>query len=441
MRRYTLRAGRWPLALTLAALACADDPVGPTRSPAPRPSAGIVGIPVVTNTNDAGDGSLRWALGSAASDGIVRFDSTLAGQTITLNSPLVPAKTVTVEGPTTKGITISGGGKTRVFELGDSGVVTLRNLSITGGKAPPGSYAGAILGMGNADLVLEHSTVYGNTAEGVAAIRARNVTLVNSTVSGNTSTAAVPWSAVGSFGTVTVTNSTVAHNFGGGLQSNSVITLRNSIISNNGGKNCFNTPHVYAGVSIANDSSCGIAPGILITDPQLAPLADNGGPTMTHALTAGSPAINAGGSCTVTTDQRYAPRDAQCDLGAYELAGGTTGGTTVALTIDPGARVDATTGSATVSGTIQCSRSATFGLSVELDQTQKAGRNVAHVRGSGTLPVPCPTTLLRWAVILTPTSGAFESGSAAASAETFAIPAGVTPAAASATVKLRRGRP
>jgi len=446
MLRFLSRAGRWPLATTLAALAalttlsaCADDPAGPARSAAPKPSAGIVGIALVTNTNDAGDGSLRWALGAAPSGGAVQFDATLAGQTITLDSPLVTSQPVTIEGPADKGITISGGGKSRVFLLNQTGVVTLRNLSITGGKAPPYESAGAINGLG--DLMLDHSTVYGNEAYNWAAIVAGSVTLVNSTISGNTSTAATAYAAVSSHSTVTVTNSTVAYNSSGGIQANYTFTLRNSIVSNNGdGRNCFNPPGVIAGVSIANDSSCGIAPGILITDPQLAPLANNGGPSMTHALANASPAINAGTSCTVTTDQRYEPRDAQCDLGAYELAGGPTGGTTVTLTIDPGARVNATTGSATVSGTIQCSQSATFGLRVVLVQTQKAGRDVADVRGSATVPVPCPTTLLRWTVILTPTSGAFQTGSAAASAETVAIPAGVTPAAASATVKLRRAR-
>ena len=440
MQSFPSRAGRWPLALTLAALgACADDPAAPATSPAPKPSMDVVGNAVVSNTDDAGDGSLRWALGAVGSGGTIYFDATLAGQTITLDSSLVTSQPVTVEGPADKGITISGGGKARVLLFRHTGVVTLRNLTITGGKAPPGTSAGAIWGLG--DLVLSHTTVRGNAADGFGAIQASNLTLINSTVSGNTSTAAVMLPALGAFQTLTLTNSTIAYNTGGGVQSNGGIAVRNSIIAYNVGKNCFNTPGTFAGVSMANDSSCGGAPGMLVGEPQLAPLADNGGATMTHALASGSPAINVGTSCTVTTDQRYVPRDAQCDLGAYEFVGGTTSGTTVALTIDPGARVDATTGSATISGTIQCSQSATVSLLVELEQTQKTGRDVADVRGSLTVLVPCPTTLLRWAVILAPTSGAFANGSAAATAETVALPAGVTPASASATVKLRRARP
>lgn len=61
-------------------------------------------------------------------------------------------------------------------------------------------------------------------------------------------------------------------------------------------------------------------------DPLLGPLQDNGGPTFTHALLPGSPAINAGNpaGCTdhlgnsLLTDQRGMPRVGRCDMGAYE---------------------------------------------------------------------------------------------------------------------------
>jgi hypothetical protein len=59
------------------------------------------------------------------------------------------------------------------------------------------------------------------------------------------------------------------------------------------------------------------------TDPKLGPLADNGGPTPTHALI-GSPAIDAADSSSCpSTDQRGAPRPSglACDIGAYELVG------------------------------------------------------------------------------------------------------------------------
>jgi hypothetical protein len=53
----------------------------------------------------------------------------------------------------------------------------------------------------------------------------------------------------------------------------------------------------------------------------LGALADNGGPTLTHALLTGSPAIDAGnGAACSTTDQRgiTRPQGAQCDIGSFE---------------------------------------------------------------------------------------------------------------------------
>ena len=56
-------------------------------------------------------------------------------------------------------------------------------------------------------------------------------------------------------------------------------------------------------------------------DPVLGALADNGGPTLTHGLLPGSPAINAGDDADCpATDQRGAARPtAACDIGAYEF--------------------------------------------------------------------------------------------------------------------------
>ena len=78
------------------------------------------------------------------------------------------------------------------------------------------------------------------------------------------------------------------------------------------------------GENIATDDSC---PGFTLinADPLLGPLANNGGPTPTHALLPDSPAIDAAGECPgdlATTDQRGLPRPGAgstlCDLGAFE---------------------------------------------------------------------------------------------------------------------------
>jgi len=61
---------------------------------------------------------------------------------------------------------------------------------------------------------------------------------------------------------------------------------------------------------------------IIIADPLLAPLNDNGGPTLTHALLPGSPAIDAGNNVLhLETDQRGRSRvsGAAPDIGAFEV--------------------------------------------------------------------------------------------------------------------------
>ncbi len=71
-----------------------------------------------------------------------------------------------------------------------------------------------------------------------------------------------------------------------------------------------------------------LPPDTLGVDPQLLPLAANGGLTLTHAIDVCSPAINAGGGFTAQWDQRGDPYSrtygAGMDIGAFELqpAGG-----------------------------------------------------------------------------------------------------------------------
>lgn len=126
----------------------------------------------------------------------------------------------------------------------------------------------------------------------------------------------------------------------GGLHSYGPITLTNSIIAGNEGDNCVEElvyPITSLGYNIEDANTCGfIAVGDRVdTDPQLLGLAYNGGPTQTHALPAGSPAIDAGNptgcldesTSLITTDQRGYPRTSdgdidgapRCDMGAYEF--------------------------------------------------------------------------------------------------------------------------
>lgn len=148
---------------------------------------------------------------------------------------------------------------------------------------------------------------------------------------------------------LTLNNVTIVNNFsrltGGGIFSNNNIPInfRNSIIANNIGDLRF--PDVVAGNSLGNNligtvhssySYIYLDSDLLNKNPLLAPLANNGGQTQTHALLPNSTAINAGNNCVVngscaggspfqplTTDQRGSgfPRQfgANVDIGAFEV--------------------------------------------------------------------------------------------------------------------------
>jgi len=127
-----------------------------------------------------------------------------------------------------------------------------------------------------------------------------------------------------------------ATNSGGGMfnyWNGSSPLLNNVIIANStSGGDCVQGSDGLNGASANNlieDSvnTCGLVNGsngnITGQDPNLGPLANNGGATRTHALVSPSPAIDAGVGCPAT-DQRGIPRPqgAGCDIGAYELDAG-----------------------------------------------------------------------------------------------------------------------
>lgn len=206
------------------------------------------------------------------------------------------------------------------------------------------------------ELTVDASTISGNIASGDG-FQVGNggglynvngvMTVTNSTVSGNSATGAGTLSGFGgglfAFGltqatTTTLLNSTVAGNTavagGGGLSSmqSSGVTqavFKNTLVAGNGapaGGGCFNLGSmlVSQGNNLEDADTCAFAASgdLPNTDPLLAPLADNGGGTLTHALQSGSPAIDAGDTAACpATDQRGVPRPqgAGCDIGAYEF--------------------------------------------------------------------------------------------------------------------------
>ena len=443
MQAFTPRAGRWPIALSLLAVvalgACADDPVAPSIPSSANPAVAAAGSDdflflTVTNTSGGTDvGSIRWAANQIESvGGVIRFDPSLDGATIILNGSLSPDGPMYIEG-LSKGITLSGNNQYRVIEgYDDNGLVSLTNVTVTKGFSA--DYASAIRAT---SLYLQNSTVQDSRGPG-SAIRVRyGFSASNSTISQNlVGGPAVEYSQ---YAYVTITNSTIAFNAGTGIGLHGpvdsgyqlLVVLNNSILSNNG-QNCLSTSGLrYEGRNISSDWSCG-AVGIGIGDPQLLPLANNGGPTKTHAIPHTSPAYNNGISCFPTVDQRYVPRDAKCDVGAFEF----NDFTKITITIDPSTKVNTTTGKALLTGTIKCTRNDAFRLALELHQDQKVNGQIVDVHSASDIPVTCTTTATAWSATMTLTDGAWQNGAARATAQTFQTPDWVTPAGKAGAVKI-----
>jgi hypothetical protein len=211
--------------------------------------------------------------------------------------------------------------------MANLGRAMIEDSVISGNSAPNG---GGIFVFDGSELEVLRSTISGNTATdgygaAIGSIGPAVVTLVNSTISENIGAG----NAIGisySEGSLTLTNCTVTGNQGVGVYSESntsSINLTNTIIANNGASDCIsNSPITDLGYNIDSDGSCISHATSFAADPMLGPLSDNGGPTMTHALLAGSPAINAGDCAggTITEDQRGVarPQGPACDIGAYE---------------------------------------------------------------------------------------------------------------------------
>jgi CSLREA domain-containing protein len=218
----------------------------------------------------------------------------------------------------------AGGGIENLGELH----VTNTEISHNAGRF----YGAGLRNQHTGTAYLTHVTVSGNSDGGILnggqGLGQPGGTLIirNSTMSNNASFR-IPGSIINWGGVVEIISSTIADNPGGGLGGQAPMTLRNTLVANPGYGDCENAI-VSLGRNLDSDGSCGLTgPGDLPnTDPRLGPLADNGGPTLTHALLPDSPAINRipPAECAVATDQRGVarpePKRGACDVGAYEFS-------------------------------------------------------------------------------------------------------------------------
>jgi CSLREA domain-containing protein len=252
----------------------------------------------------------------------------------------------------------------------NSGILELTDSTVSGNSANTSSGGGIYNFDDNYDsdtLTLTNSTVSNNTAVqsgGGIYTYLGILELTNSTVSGNSANTSSGGGIYSNYGTLTLTNSTVSGNSantssGGGIYNSGFLILQKSTVSDNsadsgGGIFDYNPSDVYGSIIAQNTANTApdcfdtigpmshgynlvgdgtgcsgfgmpgdqVGTGVSPINPLLGPLGDNGGPTFTHALLMGSPAIDAG-TCGYYpgTDQRGVarPQGAGCDIGAYEV--------------------------------------------------------------------------------------------------------------------------
>ena len=340
----------------------------------------------VINTNDSGAGSLRQAITNANANGAgldnILFDNTVFGtpQTITLLTALpFITSSLTMQGTGANLLTVRRAPNAAEFSIftivgGIAGGATMSGITITGGNAGSSGYGGGIDSQSNLTLTGVHvtgnsaeggggvslsvadgtftgCTFSGNTASQSGAINfqgngGRILRVTNSTVSGN--------SAVNNPGGILnlstsgnsrleVTNSTIANNTGAVIGSimtfaqedpnaTATTTVRNSIFATSSPNNLYAAAASGAatifslGFNLANDNGGGFltqSTDKINAFAGLAPLANNGGTTPTHALLDNSAALDAGnnsGSGTLT-DQRGAGFPRTIDLPIANAAG------------------------------------------------------------------------------------------------------------------------
>jgi hypothetical protein len=297
---------------------------------------------------------------------------------------------------------IDGNGQRRVFTVNvqanetDSSVtgVTVRNGNGTSTSTSGDSGSGGGINVQSGNLALNYSQVVGNTATnqggGIALAGGSNLTMIGTTVAGNTVMGrTVQGGGIGASGEnagIGLLNSTVSGNraistigspgAGGGIFAanvprlvliNATITgneaaagggivvsspanmqisgMNNTLVVGNAGGACgaplanMTTHH-----NLVQDSTCalGSATDVQGVNAPVLDLTNNGGPTDTRALPAGSPAINAGGTCQSTDQRGIARPPAACDIGAFEYVAPTLTVTTSVINDNGGTAASVT---------------------------------------------------------------------------------------------------
>jgi len=261
--------------------------------------------------------------------------------------------------------------------IDNTGMLTITGSTIsnnqTGNPGHFGWSGGGIINGGT--MTIQDSTISGNTAFGGdldggygGGISGNNNTITNSTITGNSALHGGGVAGGGNIAHTTFSNNSASRD-GGALYLTSPFELGNTILkAGTSGVNIFNNGGslITHGYNVCSDNGGGFlnGPGDQInTDPLLGPLQNNGGPTFTHALLPGSPAIDSGDPNFTPPpyyDQRgpvfWRMRNGRIDVGSFEVQAGTTPSPTPTSTASP---TPTPTGTATATATFTPTATAT----------------------------------------------------------------------------------
>jgi CSLREA domain-containing protein len=308
-------------------------------------------VDVAFKDNHAGQGGGLWTVDGTVIIKDAVFDGNIAGAGGLLdhNGGAIYMRdgSLTITTSTFRNNRASAGGALAV-----KGTARLAETAIVSNAATP--FFSPCLGGGiynEGDLSVTQSLVADNATGNSSGCEGRGagiwnsgtVALENTTISRNhaTDSGGALYNDLSSSPTVSLHNVTVFGNdalTGGGIYNpQATVNIVNTLLGGNvdhaaHGSDCSGTLQSQGHNLIQTASGCTIngevASNIVGKDPNVGPLADNGGRTATHALVIGSPAIDAGdnGMCPAV-DQRSRPRPldgdgdgtATCDIGAYEV--------------------------------------------------------------------------------------------------------------------------
>ena len=369
LRRFHLLGGLYLLAFLDAAIAAPNyfgtDPATLT----------------VTSTNDNGPGTLRDTIAAASDGDTIQFDPALNGQTILLTSgELAVNNSITISGPGDNLLAVSrpfAGPDYRIFHVTSGHTVNIEGLTISNGRFQSSPGSGILIQ--DANLTINSCTISGNVIDSLGGgsiaiisnsvsyslniVRSRIINnrggginnyrsiltitdstisgnfndyggalyggavISNSTISGNTASSG---GGIYADGPLTISNSTLSGNTatdGGGIYLGGPLTMGNTIMqAGSSGANISGGPIASLGYNLSSDNAAGFtgAGDQINTNPMLGGLQNNGGPTSTHALLPGSPAIDTGDpnfTPPPSTDQRGYPRvsNGRIDKGSFEV--------------------------------------------------------------------------------------------------------------------------